>query len=73
MSQVQAWANGSVPDIAGEVRLGTSFMSSIYPVFYWSANERYIGLAGKPNSVNNENLVKQDRGIRNSELAGICE
>ena len=47
-------------------------MSGVYPVFYWSANERYVGLAGKPNSVNNGNLIKGRGGIRNSELAGIC-
>lgn len=31
-SQIQTWANGSVPDVAGEVRLGTSFLSGIYPL-----------------------------------------
>ncbi|WVN89123.1 uncharacterized protein L203_104339 [Cryptococcus depauperatus CBS 7841] len=69
---VVAWQNGSAPELRGEVRLGTPFMSNIYAVLYYTENQQYVGLAGKPNSVNAHNLLSNSKsGHRNGQLAGI--
>ncbi|WVQ97625.1 hypothetical protein IAU59_004739 [Kwoniella sp. CBS 9459] len=70
-SSVVAWQNGSVPEQRAEVRLGTPFMAGIYSAFYYSDSEQYVGLAGKPNSVNAHNLFSRAEGKPNMQLAGI--
>ncbi|WVF70277.1 hypothetical protein IAT40_005066 [Kwoniella sp. CBS 6097] len=70
-SSLVAWQNGSVPDQRGEVRLGTPFMAGVYSAFYYSDSEQFVGLAGKPNSVNAHNLFSRAEGKPNMQLAGI--
>nr|XP_018267356.1 uncharacterized protein I303_01342 [Kwoniella dejecticola CBS 10117]OBR89514.1 hypothetical protein I303_01342 [Kwoniella dejecticola CBS 10117] len=70
-SSIVAWQNGSVPETNGEVRLGTPFMSGVYAALYYSDSAQYVGLAGKPNSVNAANLYSRDEGQANKKLAGI--
>ncbi|WWC66206.1 uncharacterized protein I206_100107 [Kwoniella pini CBS 10737] len=70
-SSIVAWQNGSVPETNGEVRLGTPFMSGVYAALYYSDAAQYVGLAGKPNSVNAANLYSRDEGHANKKLAGI--
>ncbi|ODN90212.1 hypothetical protein L198_06230 [Cryptococcus wingfieldii CBS 7118] len=71
-SSVVAWGNGSVPETIGEVRLGTPFMSNVYSVLYYTDGAQYIGLAGKPNSINAQNLASSNSGSHpNMKLAGI--
>lgn len=84
---VVAWQNNSLAEQKGEIRLGTPFMSNIYScvvfryvnaklikdfsVLYYSDSAQYVGLAGKPNSVNAHNLVARSEGHTNTKLAGI--
>ncbi|OCF37661.1 hypothetical protein I316_00788 [Kwoniella heveanensis BCC8398] len=70
-SSLVAWQRGSVPDERGEVRLGTPFMAGVYSAFYYSDSEQFVGLAGKPNSVNAHNLFSRAEGRPNMQLAGI--
>ncbi|OCF74007.1 hypothetical protein I204_05857 [Kwoniella mangroviensis CBS 8886] len=70
-SSIVAWQNGSVPEGKGEVKLGTPFMSGVYTALYYSESAQYVGLAGKPNSVNAANLYSRDEGEANKKLAGI--
>ncbi|KAK8866113.1 hypothetical protein IAR55_001264 [Kwoniella newhampshirensis] len=70
-SSVVAWQNGSIPEQQGEVRLGTPFMSGLYMALYYSDSEQYIGLAGKPNSVNGADIATRSDGHRNAKLAAI--
>ncbi|WVW82514.1 hypothetical protein I302_104525 [Kwoniella bestiolae CBS 10118] len=70
-SSIVAWQNGSVPEARGEVRLGTPFMSGVYTALYYSESAQYVGLAGKPGSVNAANLYQRDEGEANKKLAGI--
>ncbi|WRT64341.1 uncharacterized protein IL334_001273 [Kwoniella shivajii] len=70
-SSIIAWQNGSIPEQNGEVRLGTPFMSGIYVALYYSESAQYVGLAGKPGSVNAQNLYSRDNGHANKKLAGI--
>ncbi|EAL17393.1 hypothetical protein CNBM1980 [Cryptococcus deneoformans B-3501A] len=68
---VVAWQNNSLAEQKGEIRLGTPFMSNIYSVLYYSDSAQYVGLAGKPNSVNAHNLAARSEGHTNTKLAGI--
>ncbi|WWC86447.1 uncharacterized protein L201_001324 [Kwoniella dendrophila CBS 6074] len=70
-SSIVAWQNGSVPEQNGEIRLGTPFMSGVYTALYYSGSAQYVGLAGKPNSVNAADLYHKDEGHPNMKLAGI--
>lgn len=43
-------------------------------VLFYSDYEQLVGIAGKPGSVNDANMnAGQGGGMRNSQLAGICE
>ncbi|KAI9638211.1 uncharacterized protein MKK02DRAFT_42599 [Dioszegia hungarica] len=68
---VQAWTNSSVAEEQGEIRLGSSFLSGIYSVIYYSPNQQFVGFAGKPGSVNDFNVAARARGMPNMNLAGI--
>ncbi|KAE8542919.1 hypothetical protein D1P53_000982 [Cryptococcus gattii VGV] len=68
---VVAWKNNSLAEQKGEIRLGTPFMSNVYSVLYYSDSSQYVGLAGKPNSVNAHNLVTRSVSHTNTKLAGI--
>ncbi|RXK39222.1 hypothetical protein M231_03442 [Tremella mesenterica] len=68
---IVAWRNGSLAEQLGEVRLGTPFMSGVYAALYYTTDERHVGLAGKPNSVNNFNVTAKPPGHANKKLAGI--
>ena len=70
-SSVIAWQNGSTAEQVGEVRLGTPFLAGVYVALYYSTDERYVGIAGKPNSVNALKVPHKSDGHRNSKLAGI--
>ncbi|WVR06058.1 hypothetical protein IAU60_003086 [Kwoniella sp. DSM 27419] len=67
---IVAWQNGSLPEQQGEVRLGTPFMAGVYSVLYYSGSAQYVGLAGKPNSVNSGDVSRKE-GKPNMQLAGI--
>jgi len=41
--------------------------------FYYSDKEQFVGLAGKPDSVNDFNALAKERSGPNGKLAGICE
>jgi hypothetical protein len=53
--------------------MSMSFSDLSLRVLYYSPNQRLVGIAGKPNSVNALN-VNQDSGCGkpNTKLAGIC-
>jgi hypothetical protein len=56
-------------------------MSSLYRrdtpltvrAFYYSEKQQFVGLAGKPNSVNDFNALSKERSGPNGKLAGICK
>ena len=39
--------------------------------FYYSEKQQFVGLAGKPNSVNDFNALSKERSGPNAKLAGI--
>jgi hypothetical protein len=41
--------------------------------FYYSEKQQFVGLAGKPNSVNDFNALSKERSGPNGKLAGICK
>jgi hypothetical protein len=40
--------------------------------FYYSEKQQFVGLAGKPNSINDFNALSKERSGPNGKLAGIC-
>jgi hypothetical protein len=61
--------------------LASMRMSSLYRrdtpltvrAFYYSEKQQFVGLAGKPNSVNDFNALSKERSGPNGKLAGICK
>ncbi|CAK9779886.1 unnamed protein product [Cutaneotrichosporon oleaginosum] len=51
---MMSWANASLPETHGEIRLGAPFLSGVYMALYYpcSSEKRYVGLAAKPGSAN---------------------
>lgn len=53
--------------------MSTSDPDLAYRVLYYSPNQRLVGIAGKPNSVNALNVNGDSGGGKpNTKLAGIC-
>ncbi|KAK4685789.1 hypothetical protein P7C73_g4350, partial [Tremellales sp. Uapishka_1] len=71
-STVTAWQNGSLPESLGEIRLGTPFMSGVYSVLYYTESEQLVGIAGKPDSVNDSDIGSRTSSSShvNGKLAG---
>ncbi|KAL1412493.1 hypothetical protein Q8F55_000238 [Vanrija albida] len=69
-ANIVSWHSGSIPDLAGEIRLGAAFLSGVYSALYYSASEQYIGLAKKTNSVN-ASAGGSSSKMANGRLAGL--